>query len=305
MTTLLLRSSLFLILAFLFTTESSSTLKTQNNDSSAPKSKILFFMHFHKAGGSSICRMAAEAGYKIPLKTNCNAFIEDDKNKKLSCCGKTTQDQQNFAKTTDYTFVANEKHLYQDLDTQYYTYMVVFRDPWDRYSSHYKYARDYFFNVRIMGKFDKWVSSQPDNFMLRSLCGPKCEKVKTGDLNEKHLNFVKKRLDKFSAILILENFDESMEILYNDPIFEGKWETIKQKNAGKAHHGNTFRNHNEVVATKEIKEKYNYLVTFDLELYEYAKFLSRVQIERAKSYKKYSNLDCENSCCAEECSVFK
>lgn len=283
--------------------------------------KILFFLHFHKAGGHSICKTAAKNNYIIPQGSNCNAFltvnnskssisssssstnqsppltIYNTKDDKISCCGETLQDQQNFAKSTKYTFVANEKQLHQDFDTEYYDYMVVFREPWSRYASHYKYARDYFFSKKLLGSFETWVRSQPDNFMLRSVCGPICQSVPTGQLTDSHLEFVKNRLDKFSAVLILENFSESMKIM----IHKFGW-----KEESQPFHGNpNKKSSSELVATEEIMEKYHYLVTFDVELYEYARYLSQRQIEQVVYRPSYQELNCENSCCSKICSKYR
>ena len=92
-----------------------------------------------------------------------------------------------------------------------------------------------------------------------------------------------------------------MEIMYD----KFNW---KRPKAAKAYHGNTFKNHNEIVATDEIKSKYSELVTWDLQLYEYARYLNRLQIEEAKgNRKKYENLaeSCKDACCAPQCSKFK
>lgn len=285
-------------------TESDETTEIATNDKNSQKTahkKILFFMHFHKAGGHSICKTAAKNGLRIPKGTNCNAFVTDSKNpyasKKMSCCGHTVKEQQDFARKSMFTFVANEQSLFEELDTEYFEYMVVFRDPWSRYASHYKYARDFFFGAKVLGSFETWVSAQPDNYLLRSLCGPFCAQVPTGQLTEEHLQFAKDRLDKFSAVLILENLTESMKIM--EKRFHWKPEE-------EAFHGNANKkSQDQIVATDDIMKRYHYLVTFDNELYEYARYLSKRQIEQYVHRSAYSELQCENSCCAETCSKYR
>ena len=49
--------------------------------------------------------------------------------------------------------------------------------------------------------------------MLRNLCGLRCLNRPRGTLVREDLEFVKHKLAKFKAVLILENFDESMRIM--------------------------------------------------------------------------------------------
>ena len=272
--------------------------QSQSQVNSPHKKKILYFLHFHKAGGTSICWSAKSNGYKVNDGVggqNCNVFLPNKPN--MPCCGNTIQDQQNFAKSTKYTFIANERSMYSEMDTVYYDYLTILRDPWDRYSSHYKFARDNYFGEEVLGKFDVWAKNQPDNYMVRNLCGPKCISVSRGKLSKYHLEYAKSRLEKFKIILILENLDEGMEILYNN---------FNWKRQEKSVHRQGYNNHKEIVATDEIKNRLRELVTFDLELYEYGKYLSRKLIEESYSRKKYSELEgeCDGPCCGDKCSEF-
>ena len=336
--------------------------------------KIIYFLHFHKAGGSSICKTAKNNHQVLNYETNCNVFIEapnknnpNDKSwlaenkirynnnhrqfkalnepKITTCCGNTIQNQLDFARITDYTFVANEKYMPDEVDYTKYSYMTVFREPWSRYESHYIFARDRYyckqfklnidvpepdnfnnpadfavaFNKRqkdiqeceekFMGSFEDWLVGQPDNYMFRSLCGNACMEIDRGKLTKEHMDEVKKRLDNFDIIMTLENFDQSMKLLEKHPNF--KW-TLPTDD--KLLHANSWRAAGESVLTPLIKAKYYSLLAFDIEIYEYARYLNYKMLEdygidndqnRINYAEEYSK-KCEGkgACCADQCSNY-
>ena len=49
--------------------------------------------------------------------------------------------------------------------------------------------------------------------MLRNLCGLRCLDKPRGTLNRDDLEYAKNKLDGFKAVLILEDFADSMEIM--------------------------------------------------------------------------------------------
>lgn len=269
--------------------------------------KITYFLHFHKAGGTSLCESASKSNYITNAGSsgaNCNVFIRN-----VPCCGETISEQQNYAENPSnrYNFIANEKSMPKELDHEFYSYVVIFRNPWDRYASHYKFARDYYFSEKIMGNFQTWVKAQPDNFMLRNLCGPECLNVPRGKLTfEKHFQLARNRLEEFSAVLLLENIDESMEILYEKFHFKRQGQSLNNP-LGSLPIKQKYENHNEVVVTDEIKENLNEMVMFDMELYAYARYLNRRLLEGIKKRELYSAKSdiCVSECCSETCSKFR
>ena len=195
--------------------------------------------------------------------------------------------------------------------------MTIFRDPWERYKSHF--AHDYptqntamktwklkFSKSKVEDpvfpakNFTQWVSAQRDNYFTRKICGPDCMDIPRGKLDKSHLEKAKSRLDKFSAVMILENLNESLEILsskfnWTIPAEYQKTKKISQKGTNSAD-----RSKLPGIDARKIRE----LVTFDDELYAYAVYLSRKQLEEIKIRGRYSwrYRDCENPCCG-KCSL--
>ena len=167
---------------------------------------------------------------------------------------------------------ANEKFLPSELDFDNYDFVTILRDPWERYISHF--VHDFRKQKRNMSKlklkFDKmmvenstfsrknftewahsvkfftkkndfypWVSGMRDNYFTRKICGRECMEIPRGKLDESHLEKAKSRLDKFSAVMILENLNESLEILsskFNWTI-PAKYQKTKTVDDGVVNHG--------------------------------------------------------------------
>ena len=299
--------------------------------------KILFHLHFHKAAGSTVCQLAKSNKHKT-TKTNCNYW------KNQTCCGETIDQQQSVAKTIQklYNFVANERYLPAELDHEYFEYMVVFRRPMERYASHYKYARDGYYSEKIMGEFGSWLECQPDNYMFRTLCGLRCLKKPRGTLNRDDLEYAKNKLNGFKAVLILEDFADSMEIMK----MKFGWDVLKfEKNTVTKKHDKRYskthkqsqdegigtierrkqlkklnrtrtrrsswvnqgKSHDEQVYSEDDLKKFSFMTTFDDELYAYAQYLSIAQRETLKNRKLYAKLEekCVSKCCCEKCSVYR
>jgi len=307
--------------------------------------KILFHLHFHKAAGSTVCQLANLNKYKT-TKTNCNYWTNQ------TCCGETVEQQQSVAKVIQksYNFVANERYLPAELDHEYFEYMVVFRKPMERYASHYKFARDGFYSEKFMGKFDTWLECQPDNYMLRNLCGLRCLDKPRGTLNREDLEYAKNKLNGFKAVLILEDFAESMEIMKRkfgwDVLKYEKNNTVTKKHdiyrLTKTHEkrywnlvkksqdlrsktsrtqtlrtqalrtrrsslGNQGKSHSEQVYSDDDLKKFSFMTTLDDELYAYAQYLNRAQLEIVRNREYYEKLGskCVSKCCCENCSVYR
>ena len=110
------------------------TLQTLQTTIQFSRKKIIVFHHHHKAGGTTLCTLARQNGHRTP-PANC---LVDNSLTKAACCGKSIQDQINFAKSTRFTFVANELFLPSELEHSNYNYVTIVRNPWDRYVSHYR-----------------------------------------------------------------------------------------------------------------------------------------------------------------------
>ena len=155
-------------------------------------------------------------------------------------------------------------------------------------------------SVFLAENFTDWVSAQRDNYFTRKICGPECMEIPRGKLDSSHLEKAKSRLDKFSAVMILENLNESLEILSAkfDWTIPEKYQKTKQ--VTKTGVNSADRSKLPGIDIRKIRE----LVTFDDELYAYAVYLSRKQLEEIKIRGRYSKRyqDCENPCCG-KCSL--
>ena len=118
--------------------------------------------------------------------------------------------------------------------------------------------------------------------------------IPRGQLNEEHLEFAKNRLESFSAILILENLSESLEILDN----KFGWK-IPNEYKGTKKTNSASRSKLNVDVDK-IEE----LTTFDDELYAFGIYLNRKQLENIKHRRNYGEKykNCANPCCG-RCAV--
>jgi len=111
----------------------SSRSPSPNNNNNK---KIIYFLHIHKSGGSTLCKQAQLQRLKTSSH-NCN--VQNDKN----CCGNedSMEAQIIYAKETRYELVACEKEMYDAMATDYYDYVVTLRDSMSRYFSHWRHVR--------------------------------------------------------------------------------------------------------------------------------------------------------------------
>ncbi|KAG7337374.1 hypothetical protein IV203_034768 [Nitzschia inconspicua] len=197
---------------------------------SANKQKIMYFLHIHKSGGHSICLQAQENKMIGDYNNVCN--VQKDQH----CCGgeDSLQAQIEFAKNTNFTFVAAEREMYDAMTTEYYDYVVVLRDSKSRYQSHWKHlvsnantysvspytgdkVHDRFMipmhGVRYsVGNRTKWWQSQPDNYNVRMICGTKCLEVPKFQITRKLFIYTLQRLDDFAHVMFLEDMQRSFNL---------------------------------------------------------------------------------------------
>lgn len=170
--------------------------------------KIIFFLHLHKSGGTSICG-AAHAEHERASGHNCN--VQSDQR----CCGGETEEEQTrFALQTKYTFVASEGYMYREMNTKHYMYITSLRMSLYRYLSHYQHVlRAY---RKVTATFDEWMHGQPDNWNTRHICGTRCVLVPKYGLSAADFMFAAQRLANFSHIIFMHNFDASFTKMARD-----------------------------------------------------------------------------------------
>ena len=238
---------------------------------------IAYFFHLHKAGGHSVCRLARQHNESCNGKANCNVYRLglNTKNEgypgKSTCCGATLAEQAEFASTSQWSFVANERDLPPVLDKEHYRYMTVFRDPVQRHVSNYLFSN----NPSQVSEdhFRKWLQHQADNFMLRKVCGLRC-RVPRGELTTAHMAIAREMLDQFDVVVVLDdllsNF-EAMGPVMNDVL---GWDDNNAPHS-QAHTQHTQKTPNLLDIGRGAEFKV--MMTWDNELYAYAKLLAAKQ----------------------------
>ena len=160
--------------------------------------KIIYYLHLHKAGGSTMCNWAHQNG-KLTPPNNCAI------NTTMPCCGgETIKEQQMFALQTKYTFIANENYMFAQMDMKYYDYVITMRNSFRRYVSHYQHIA----RVQYMKRdFQTWLKGQPDNWITRHICGTPCKNRPKYALTLQDVMMVYHRMRNFSDILFLETWN--------------------------------------------------------------------------------------------------
>ena len=131
---------------------SSSSSSSRNNN------KILFYLHIHKSGGSSMCKQAQLQRLRSNYQKNCN--VQKDQR----CCGNedSINAQVRFAldrKTSRFEFVACEKEMYDAMVTDYYDYVVTLRESMSRYFSHWSHVR----RLAVLNPLYKYNNKKKNN----------------------------------------------------------------------------------------------------------------------------------------------
>jgi len=283
-------------------TSALQTSNLQKTSISSPfkKRKITLFHHHHKSGGTMLCTLARKNKMITPA-ANC---LVDNSLTKAGCCGKTISQQKNFARTTRYTFVANELYLPDVLDHTQFNYVTVVRNPWERYVSHYNFAVVGGCDVmhcgwknklpkskKSGGSFTQWLGCQMDNFYVRNICGEECLHVAKGKLEFKHLEIAMGKLREFDAVLILESLTESLTLM--KALFNWRYTSTSKVNASKK----------KTTISDSDRRAFGYMTLYDDMLYSYAKFLNQVQLKGIGEVKKsYEKLRCGDACCCGICN---
>ena len=130
-----------------------------------PAGRIILFLHLHKGAGTFLCDMAKANNMRVG-RNNCLAQIDQ------RCCGgDTLWEQYNFAKSSQYDFVANENYMYAGFNENLFTYVTILRDSWSRYVSHFGHVNRAY---GLDNALSAWVEGQPDNWNVRHICGTRC-----------------------------------------------------------------------------------------------------------------------------------
>jgi len=256
------------------------------------KDKILYFVHEHKAGGTTMCALAQKNRCHVTRWFNCNV-IDKEFMKDTAFMGNISE-QQNYAlsQLNCHGFVANEYPLPDELwygNTSRYLYFTMMRDPLLRLRSHYQEACRKAHkrqpsldpNIDKCANIDVFWETNPDNWITRQFCGRTCSYIPRGHLGIDALNKAKTNLDKMEFVLILEMFDDAKHLLQQ----KVGWNYVdKHRNKAKS----------IVPGVDGNEERLRELTLLDGKLYEYAtlKFLKALQeVEGGVEWRYQEKLD--------------
>lgn len=235
--------------------------------------KIVFFLHFHKSGGSSINYLFNHYNKHKP-NANGNPWTEAGEIIKFWNYNKEEFNLfKTYLLTKKINFVAFEFNffkLYDQIDLSNIELIVCIRDPYKRYVSNMLFD-----NVEKMHSFNNktiWrignkktngkykVNYNKFNYYTKMLNG--FGDMPDIEINDKHLEIAKNNLSKFSTIIILED-QETFKLLEKYDIY-------------KMEHKNKNKNKKNIIANFEDFKNLN---LYDYQLYEYAIELSKTQLE--------------------------
>lgn len=163
-------------------------------------------------------------------------------------------------------------------------YIILIEDPFDRYIHQYNELHrknDESFNFKNADQVSKfpsfpvWLSNTSDNYYTRFLAasGDRPEM----EMNRTFIELAKRVLDDCSGVLLTETLQSSMEILYTRFGWNRSFDIGRVKKK-------ILR---PLIGwdVEKVKEKFHEKVMFDNELFEYARYLNRKQLEEAFYWK--------------------
>lgn len=269
------------------------------------KKRILFFLHIHKSGGSTMCTAAGMNRLKVDKRHNCN--VQPDQR----CCGgaDTMQAQAAFAAHTKYDFVANEDDMYESMDLAHYQYIVVLRNSAVRYRSHWIHVRRELKNYTAT--FDSWWQAQPDNWNVRKLCGTRCQNVSKYQMTRELFDYTVARLRAFDHVLLLEHWND-MYPSFADAV---GWQQRTPKPQNRNQDKKTV-NKTPLLVGKSAWDPF--MSVLDDAVYEWVlarhkgednatnfDWMPATNETMERYFENGRNRNCENPCCAETCSTYR
>lgn len=258
--------------------------------------RIVYYLHIHKTGGSTLCHSAFVNHLKVKRSQNCN--VQHDQH----CCGEadTLAASTRFFETSFYTFVANEAEMYETMDTTRYFYVVTMRHAQTRYLSHWNHVQQLYKKDDMPG-FAHWWKQQPDNYSTRMICGPSCLKTPKFGITPNQFDKTLARLSQFEGFLFVEDYEQSFTKLQQ----QLGWTTVGKKEQVA---GNHYLDNKSTVEGSDFDPAMGVL---DEAIYEFAMMKYLGNPNPALSDETLSTLDlyfedvahrhCRDPCCG-ECS---
>jgi hypothetical protein len=267
--------------------------------------RAILFMHVHKGGGTAFCNIMQRMRIRASRK---NCLVQ----KNMRCCGgDSLVDHALFLKRSFFRFLANEKMMYDAIDKKNYLYVTILRKSIDRYLSHFMHVSMITTKKVVFSKYYDWWTRQPDNFIVRQLCGKPCEEVAKYQLTRSHLDYTMSRLRMFDDVMFLESWDESFDAYsrrYKLP--EITYQQDKSKINSMSYR---VTNHTSIAKQAKAKPIDPLMTALDDVLYEFALMMvNRTIVELPEHilvgmdtyFDEGVERGCTTPCCAAECSSF-
>lgn len=251
---------------------------------------ILYFLHIHKHGGSSVCKIAKRQVYNANWKFNCNI--------PFAWTGATPQTSPYFGVTKKKGAVVRQRlidegrtyaHSEGVLESwfpakEWYTYVTMLRDPTSAMVSGFGYGKRV--HKHQCATFEDYVklgilgnASRPDgcsgtrrrlwlNPMTQRLCGDGC--VVPPD--RRSLEVAKANLAQFDLVMFLDEFDVGLQRLGD---LRAEWRNASTVQVNKLRSEAAKHNNIHVSTPSDLDAKMLKLVrkvsSLDQELYRWAK----------------------------------
>lgn len=195
---------------------------------SDPRKPVLF-MHFHKAGGTTMCQLATLNDELMPEgseSTNCNSIGDSNW---FQTPGNVRSCDERRVMGVNRSYMSLERWIDNSICTDDLLYATTLRDPLDRIISNLNYEAHKpdkvmewvkpgasQFNVsNVRGAVIDSSTASYDNFFVRTLAGPDAFMLPAGAMTRQHLDIAKKRLARFTVIVPLDRFDDHSVQLSN------------------------------------------------------------------------------------------
>jgi len=166
--------------------------------------KVVYYLHFHKAGGSTMCTMAYANNLITTHRQNCNLRPANN------LATLTLAGQLEFWENTPYEFVANERSMPAEIDMVHFLYFTTVRHPVARALSQFHH---YGLDSHRGTTFAEWMqSSTPhnlDNWYVRRMIGLDEGEVVTAN----HTAAAIQRLRAFTGVMVTEDYERTSTIL--------------------------------------------------------------------------------------------
>lgn len=191
--------------------------------------RMAYFLHLHKAGGTTVCHVARVSNGLAAPRRNCN--MPGDGPRTLARgpggYGNAAWDdgrcEERLKRSEEYEFTAVERWLdvalFNGCRTNYF-FATALRRPVTRIVSHCRFEGIQpavalsWTEVRTESPI-QFGAAVVDNFYTRSFLGmEKFFGISSGNVTTEHAREAMAILEKFDAVLILERLDESLTQLY-------------------------------------------------------------------------------------------